>query len=179
LRAIKTSDRELIATTAPVTLDISAQFELIIDTIRTIRNLRQEANIKPGLPIAVTLQSESDRERLALTNGQDYIKDLAKVADLTIAGAVVEDDLKQTMIGVTGTVQVLIPLAGVIDIDALRAKLEKDLAKAEKDVESFRGRLQNKKFVDQAPPVVVQGARETLAEAEKQVEILRDRLARL
>jgi valyl-tRNA synthetase len=67
----------------------------------------------------------------------------------------------------------------VIDIDALRAKLEKDLAKAEKDVESFKGRLQNKKFVEQAPPVVVQGARETLAEAEKQVEILRDRLARL
>jgi valyl-tRNA synthetase len=179
LRAIKTSDRELIATTAPVTLDIAAQFELIIDTIRTIRNLRQEANIKPGLPIAVTLQSESDRERLALTNGQDYIKDLAKVADLTITGAAIEGNLKQTIAGITGTVQVLIPLAGVIDIDALRAKLEKDLAKAEKDVESFRGRLQNKKFVDQAPPVVVQGARETLAEAEKQVEILRDRLARL
>jgi valyl-tRNA synthetase len=179
LRAIKTSDRELIATTAPATLDIAAQFELIIDTIRTIRNLRQEANIKPGLPIAVTLQSESNRERLALTNGQDYIKDLAKVADLTITGAVVEDDLKQTMVGVTGTVQVLIPLAGVIDIDALRAKLEKDLAKAQKDVESFKGRLQNKKFVDQAPPEVVQGARETLAEAEKQVEILCDRLARL
>jgi valyl-tRNA synthetase len=179
LRAIKTSDRELIATVAPVALNIEAQFELIIDTIRTIRNLRQEANIKPGLPIAVTLQSESDRERLALTNGQDYIKDLAKVSDLTITEAVVEGDLKQTMVGVTGTVQVLIPLAGVIDIDALRAKLEKDLAKAQKDVESFKGRLQNKKFVDQAPPEVVQGARETLAEAEKQVEILCDRLARL
>ncbi|XKI45900.1 valine--tRNA ligase [Altericista sp. CCNU0014] len=179
LRAIKTSDRELIATTAPATLDIAAQFELIIDTIRTIRNLRQEANIKPGLPIAVTLQSESDRERLALTNGQDYIKDLAKVSDLTLTAAIIEDDLKQTMVGVTGTVQVLIPLAGVIDIEALRAKLEKDLAKAEKEVQSFQGRLQNQKFVDQAPPEVVQGARDTLAEAQKQTEILRDRLARL
>jgi valyl-tRNA synthetase len=180
LRAIKTSDRSLTTQTASsAPLDIEAQFELIIDTIRTIRNLRQEASIKPGLPIAVTLQSESDRERLALTNGQDYIKDLAKVADLTITAAVVEDDLKQTMVGVTGTVQVLIPLAGVIDIDALRAKLEKDLAKAEKEVQSFQGRLQNQKFIDQAPPEVVQGARDNLAEAEKQVEILRDRLARL
>jgi valyl-tRNA synthetase len=179
LRTIKTSDRELITQTASAPLDIEAQFELIIDTIRTIRNLRQEASIKPGLPIAVTLQSESDRERLALTNGQDYIKDLAKVAELTIATAVIEDDLKQTMVGVTGTVQVLIPLAGVIDIDALRAKLEKDLAKAEKDVQSFQGRLQNQKFVDQAPPEIVQGARDTLAEAQKQVEILCDRLARL
>ncbi len=179
LRAIKTSDRALITQTASAPLGIEAQFELIIDTIRTIRNLRQEASIKPGLPIAVTLQSESERERLALTNGQDYIKDLAKVAELTIATTVIEDDLKQTMVGVTGTVQVLIPLAGVIDIDALRAKLEKDLAKAEKEVQSFQGRLQNQKFVDQAPPEVVQGARDTLAEAEKQVEILCDRLARL
>ncbi len=180
LRAVKTSDRALMTQTASsAPLDIEAQFELIIDTIRTIRNLRQEASIKPGLPIAVTLQSESDRERLALTNGQDYIKDLAKVAELNIATAVIEDDLKQTMVGVTGTVQVLIPLAGVIDIDALRAKLEKDLAKAEKEVQSFQGRLQNQKFVDQAPPEVVQGARDTLAEAEKQVEILCDRLARL
>lgn len=179
LRAIKTSDRALVTQTASAPLGIEAQFELIIDTIRTIRNLRQEASIKPGLPIAVTLQSESERERLALTNGQDYIKDLAKVAELTIATAVIEDDLKQTMVGVTGTVQVLIPLAGVIDIDALRAKLEKDLAKAEKEVQSFKGRLQNQKFVDQAPPEVVQGARDTLAESEKQVEILCDRLARL
>jgi valyl-tRNA synthetase len=104
---------------------------------------------------------------------------LAKVSDLTLTAAVIEDDLKQTMVGVTGTVQVLIPLAGVIDIDALRAKLEKDLAKAEKEVQSFTGRLQNRKFVDQAPPEVVQGARDTLAEAQKQVEILCDRLARL
>jgi valyl-tRNA synthetase len=173
LRAIKTSEIQ------PIPLDIEAQFELIIDTIRTIRNLRQEANIKPGLPIAVVLQSDSDRERQALTNGQDYIKDLAKVSDLNVTSSLVEDDLKQTMVGVTGTVQVLIPLAGVIDIEVLKAKIEKDLAKAEKDVQALQGRLQNSKFVDQAPPEVVQGARDALAEAQKQVEILRDRLNRL
>ncbi len=159
--------------------DIEEQFELLIDTIRTIRNLRAEASIKPGLPIKAILQSESDHERDTLTTGQDYIKDLAKVSDLDVVQSLIEDSLTQTMVGVTGTVQVLIPLAGVIDIDALKAKLEKDLAKAEKEVQSFKGRLQNSKFVDQAPPEVVQGARDALAEAEKQVEILRDRLGRL
>jgi valyl-tRNA synthetase len=159
--------------------DIEEQFELLIDTIRTIRNLRSEASIKPGLPIKAILQSESDRERDTLTTGQDYIKDLAKVSDLDVVRSLIEDSLTQTMVGVTGTVQVLIPLAGVIDVDALKAKLEKDLAKAEKEVQSFKGRLQNSKFVDQAPPEVVQGARDALTEAEKQVEILRDRLGRL
>jgi valyl-tRNA synthetase len=178
LRSIKSVD-EPLPPTPPEYLDIEAQFALIIDTIRTIRNLRQEANIKPGLPITVVLQSESERERQALLNGQDYIKDLAKVEDLRVTTTVQDDDLKQTMVGVTGTVQVLIPLAGVVDVAALRAKLEKDLAKAEKEIQGLEGRLNNEKFVAQAPPDVVQGARDTLAEVQKQAEILRDRLGRL
>ena len=159
--------------------DIEEQFELIINTIRTIRNLRAEASIKPGLLIGVILQSESAREREALAMGQTYIKDLAKVSDLDLVQSLNEESVTQTMVGVTGTVQVLIPLAGVVDVEALKAKIEKDLAKAEKEVQSYKGRLQNSKFVDQAPPEVVQGARDTLAEAEKQVEILGDRLSRL
>jgi valyl-tRNA synthetase len=178
LRSIKSVD-EPLPPPPPERLDIEAQFELIIDTIRTIRNLRQEANIKPGLLITVVLQSESERERQALLNGQDYLKDLAKVEHLSVTVTVPEDALKQTMVGVTGTVQVLIPLAGVIDIAVLRAKLEKDLAKVEKEIQGLQGRLQNPKFVEQAPPDVVQGARDALAEAEKQAEILRDRLGRL
>nr|WP_228025041.1 hypothetical protein [cf. Phormidesmis sp. LEGE 11477] len=81
--------------------------------------------------------------------------------------------------GVTGTVQVLIPLTGVVDVDALRAKLEKDLAKAEGEMKSLNGRLGNQGFVNQAPAEVVQGARDALAEAEKQATLVRERLAML
>ena len=88
-------------------------------------------------------------------------------------------DQRKMFAGVTGTVQVLIPLTGVVDVDALRAKLEKDLSKAEGEMKSFGGRLKNKGFVDQAPVEVVQGARDALAEAEKQAELVRERLAML
>jgi valyl-tRNA synthetase len=159
--------------------DIEVQFELLFETIRTIRNLRSEANIKPGSRITVFLQSDSDFERQTLLAGEDYIRDLAKVETLSIQSQVSESEQKQTMVGVTGTVQVLIPLAGLIDIQTLKTKIEKDLAKAEKEVQSTKGRLSNQKFVSQAPPDVVQGARDSLAEAEKQVQILRDRLSRL
>ena len=82
--------------------------------------------------------------------------------------------------GVVGTVQVVIPLSGdVVDIATLRAKLEKSLNKAEAEAKSLSGRLSNPKFVDKAPAEVVQGARDSLAEAEKQAEILRDRLRSL
>ena len=82
-------------------------------------------------------------------------------------------------VGVVGTVQVLLPLAGVVDVDALRAKLEKDLKKIEAEIQSLKGRLNNPGFVNKAPAEVVEGARAALAEAEQQAEVLRARLARL
>ncbi len=81
--------------------------------------------------------------------------------------------------GVVGTVQVLIPLTGLVDIDALKAKLEKDLAKVESEITSLTARLSNSGFVDKAPAEVVQGARDALAEAEAQAKILRSRLKML
>ena len=158
--------------------ELEQQFELLIGTIRTIRNLRAEADVKPGVKVQVILQSGSSAEREILEAGQSYIQDLAKVETLTITPAL-ETGLKMTMAGVVGTVQVLVPLAGVIDVDARRAKLEKDLGKVEAEIKSLSGRLANPNFVSKAAPEVVQGAKEALAEAQKQAEILRDRLKRL
>jgi valyl-tRNA synthetase len=158
--------------------ELEQQFELLIGTIRTIRNLRAEADIKPGVKASVILQSDSPEERQILESGQSYIKDLAKVETLTITPAV-EQDLKATMAGVVGTVQILLPLTGVVDLVALRAKLEKDLGKVEAEAKSLSGRLANENFVNKAPEDIVRGAKEALAEAQKQAEILRDRLSRL
>jgi valyl-tRNA synthetase len=155
--------------------ELEQQFELLFGAIRTIRNLRAEAGIKPGVKVQAFLQSESDRERQILTSSQPYIQDLAKIESLTITPAF-EQAIEPAIAGVVGTVQVLIPLAGVIDVAALKAQLEKRLAKAQAEVKSLSGRLSNSNFVDKAPPEVVQGVRDTLAEAEKQVEILQARL---
>ncbi|MEA5565675.1 valine--tRNA ligase [Anabaena sp. UHCC 0399] len=250
---------------------LETQFELLIGTIRTIRNLRAEAEVKPGVKVTANLQSENPQERQILTAGQSYIKDLAKVETLTIADepkpqTVVQpkpksswrtivwiivgfiffriaiavgdtlDDIpvigiffelvglgyatwfvlstllsakarqkfwaqlfppatektpvpqelqpptqepEKAIAGVVGTVQVVIPLDGVVDLAAMRAKLEKSLSKIEAEAQSLKGRLSNANFVDKARPDVVQSAREALAEAEKQAEILRDRLSGL
>ncbi|MBD1892641.1 valine--tRNA ligase [Coleofasciculus sp. FACHB-SPT9] len=244
--------------------DLEQQFELLIGTIRTIRNLRAEADIKPGVKVSAILQTESDREQHILLAGKSYIQDLAKVEELTIPGtaetqqppssaetpnqavsanekgnfkispiflpfllllpllflvgtgviavatvakqilgtrvseakqvsatnppstvplpepaSTVQADTPQAIAGVVGTVQVSIPLAGVVDVDALRAKLEKNLNKVEAEAKALSGRLSNAKFVDKAPADVVKGARDALAEAETQAEMLRERLAQL
>jgi valyl-tRNA synthetase len=158
--------------------ELETNFELLFDTIRTIRNLRAEAVIKPGDKIKVILQTESQQETDILKSAETYIQDIAKVGELIIASTLSEDP-GQVIAGVTGTVQILIPLTGLIDIAELRAKLEKKLAKIEKDIKSLTGRLNNPGFVNKAPVEVIEGAKNDLAEAEKQAEILRERLNRL
>ena len=157
--------------------ELESSFELLFDTISTIRNLRAESVIKPGEKIKVILQTESDRESDILRSCQSYIKDIAKVSDLIITSTL--EDPGQVIAGVTRTVQVLIPLTGLVDVDALQAKLQKKLDKIEKDLKSLTGRLNNPGFVNKAPESVIQGAKDDLAEAEKQAEILRERLDRL
>jgi valyl-tRNA synthetase len=158
--------------------ELERDFDLLIGVIRTIRNLRAEAGIKPGVEITVILQTESETESHILHEGATYIRDLAKVENLTVTKTLAEDP-GRVIASVFATVQILIPLAGIVDIDLLRSKLEKNLAKVEAEVKSLSGRLSNPGFVNKAPAEVVQGARDALAEAQKAAEILSDRLQRL
>lgn len=158
--------------------ELETEFELIIGTIRTLRNLRADADIKPKVKVQAILQSESQIERETLTKGQNYVKDLCKVESLTITEQLPSIE-GQTIAGVVGTVQALIPLAGVVDVEGLQQRTEKKLAKVQKEIESVSKRLSNPNFVDKADPQIVQTARDSLAEAEKQAEILRDRLKQL
>ncbi len=164
--------------TATLNIPIEQQFDLIIDTIRTLRNLRAEAEIKPGVQVTVILQSESEQERQILQAGQSYIKDLAKAQSLTIL-ADIKQQPEQVMVGVVGTVQALIPLTGVVDVESLRAKLEKNLGKVEAEIKSLESRLNNPGFVNKAPAEIVQGTKDALAEAQKQGSILQERLSYL
>ncbi len=158
--------------------ELDVEFALLIDTVRAIRNLRAEAGMKPAVLCPAVLQSDSERERQILQAGADYIRDMGKCESLTIVPSL-ERDYRQAFASVVGTVQVLVPLAGLVDIEALKAKLAKDLSKIEAEIKSLTARLSNVNFTSKAPASVVQGARDSLAEAQKQAEILRDRQARL
>jgi valyl-tRNA synthetase len=75
--------------------------------------------------------------------------------------------------------QVILPMAGLFDADAERAKLDKDLAQARADVARLEDQLANEKFTSSAPPAVVAQARERLGAAQSQLAGLQSRLAEL
>ena len=161
-------------------MELESSFELITTTISKIRNLRADGDIKPGAEIRVILQSENATELDTLTRiGQLHILDLAKAESLEVQPKQATNSLGNVISGVVGTVEILIPLAGVVDTEALRGKLRKALSKLEIEIQSLSNRLNNPKFVEKAPEEVVKTIRDNLLEAQKQAEILRDRLQNL
>lgn len=155
--------------------ELDREFELLIGVIRTIRNLRAEADLKPAIKIKLILQSDRESERQILTRGQTYICDLAKVEELTIVEQLAAEPA-QSIASVFATVQVILPLTGVVDLDLFKTKIQKKIDKVDKDIASVQGRLNNSKFVERATPEVVTETQNLLAEAQKQREILIARL---
>ena len=157
---------------------LEREFGLVTQVITSLRNLRAEAGLKPHQTITALLVTEDPEEQQILTAAQAYIRELAKVESLEIAGSLATEP-KQVAAAVVGTVQVLVPLAGLVDVEALRAKLQKDLAKLEKEAQGIRTRLENPNFLSRANSDVVQASRKQLAELEAQMQLLQARLEKL
>lgn len=182
---VETATESIIETKESLTLPTSLinsqledQFEVLMNTIRVIRNLRAEVDIKPGLKVPIMLQSDESTIRSILAQGESYIKELGKVDSLTLTDKLPES-MSQCIVGVVGTIQVLLPLTGLIDISALKAKLEKKIGKLEGEINSLTARLNNPAFIQKANPDVIQNTQNLLTEAEKQKAILLERLQQL
>jgi valyl-tRNA synthetase len=164
-----------IADTTLINPELDREFELLIGVIRTTRNLRAEADIKPLTKVTLIVQSDNELERQILERGKTYICDLAKVEELTIVDKLAGEP-ERSIASVFATVQLILPLTGVVDIDAFKAKIQKKIDKIDKDIASTNARLSNPKFVERATPEVVREASDSLVELEKQREILLERL---
>jgi len=156
---------------------VVADMELVMDVIRAIRNVRGELDVPPGKKIKVVLDCKSAAVVATIETGRDYILSLARVEEL-IVGVEVERP-KQASTQVAGDVEVLIPLADLINVAEEEARLLKEIEKVQKDVDFFRRKLSNEKFTANAPAHVLEKDRNKLAAAEKKQEILNQSLDKL
>jgi valyl-tRNA synthetase len=161
-------------------LDDAAErdFALVRELIGSIRNVRNEYKVEPARWVAATVAAGG---RAAMLEQQRaLLVRLARVADDQLAIAqqlAAKPDHAATL--VVGDVEVFLPLAGLIDLDAERARLSKELEQADADIARRAARLQNAGFVDKAPANVIQRERDGLAGARAMAERLRERLAQL
>ena len=162
--------------------ELEASFAELIEAIRVVRNLRAVAGLKPAQPAAVQFVTGRAELAVLLQEARADITALTRagsVAVLSPADAARSSGGQRALAGVCGELQVLLPIEGLVDLDALRGRLEKDLAKAEKEIKGLAGRLANPNFADKAPPEVVAECGVNLAEAEAQAALARGRLAEL
>ncbi len=178
-RVVDSIMQAVYPTGAIVAIDdvVVADMVLVMDVIRAIRNVRGELDVPPGKRIKVVLDCKTESVVQSIVAGQAYIHSLARVEDLLVGVAV--ERPKQASTQVAGEVEVLIPLADLINVAEEEARLQKEIEKVQKDVVFFEKKLSNEKFVANAPPQVLEKDRGKLAAAEKKREILQQSLKKI
>jgi len=153
------------------------EMERLMEVIRAIRNIRAEKTVPPGREISAVFHAEGETARL-LEENLSYVKTLAKVGDARIEppGSAKPE---KAVPAVAGGVEIFLPLAGLVDVEAEAARLKKELEEVLGELERARARLANPGFVEKAPAHVVEGARARVRELEDAEQKLRARLAEL
>ena len=151
-------------------------FTELFEAIRVVRNLRAVAGLKPSQAVPVRFITTRPDLAESLTVARVDIAALTRAESVEVMA---DAPPGRALAGVSGELQVLLPIDGLVDLDALKGRLSKDLAKAEKEIAGLQKRLDNPNFADKAPAQVVAECRANLAEAETQAQLARKRLADL
>jgi valyl-tRNA synthetase len=142
--------------------EAEAEIGWVIDMIAAVRSLRAEMNISGGAPIPLALVDPSPQARLRADRWAGSLKRLARLSAIEVAEAAPKGSVQLV---VRGEIAAL-PLAGIVDLAAERARLAKELGKVEADIKRVDGKLGNADFIARAPEEVVEGEREKRDEAE-------------
>jgi valyl-tRNA synthetase len=155
-------------------------FGALIEIVRAIRNARTEAGVEPGRWIAAEIFAGPHTG--AFVTARRELGTLARVADdqLVIREGTPEGlEGRGALTAVAGNVVAMLPLAEMVDLDAERDRLRKEIAAAVAERDRARAQLGNEAFVAKAPDHVIAVQRRRLATAEEQISLLERRLAEL
>jgi len=151
---------------------VLADIEWVKKFIVGIRNIRGEMDISPNKPLNALLKNVSDEDARRLDAAKAFLDKLSKLETVTILKDGEEAPASATAL--VGEMEILIPMAGLIDKDAELARITKAMEKIEKDVSRTRGKLGNEKFVSNAPEAVIEKERAKLDEGEKALAKLKE-----
>ncbi len=153
-----------------------SEMNLLMDMVRAIRNARAEYDVKPGQPIQAIISAAGHAPRLQAQT--DILCTLARLDPHRLTIAEHADAPEKALTLVTGPVTTYLPLADLVDLDAERARLSKELADAEAQIARSTSLLDGP-FAQKAPAAVVQRERDKLSELNSRADRLRSRLADL
>ena len=150
-------------------------FELVMDAIRAIRSRRADMNVPPSRKAKVIVATA---EKATFVSGAPYIQRLASASEVEVVDAGYEAAPGMVTV-TTHSARLLMPMAELVDLEAERARLNKELEKARKQLEAQEKKLSNESFVSRAPEAVVNAERERAEKAKALIANLEGSLKEL
>lgn len=161
----------------PTNESAESQIEWLKAVITGIRTIRGEANIKPSQDIPLLLQDGSDADKDNAAQAENMLRRLANVTSIEWLDDGAQAPLNA--LSLVGDLKVMVPLAGLIDLDAERGRIGKEVDKAQQELEKIDKKLSNEAFVAKAPEAVVNKDRERAAELQTTLDTLQKQIAAL
>lgn len=134
------------------------------EVIQALRTIRSEMSISPAKQISLHIKQASTQDEALLKKYHGMLMALCKLTDIHFLAA--DEATPVSATAVVRELELLIPMAGLINKDAELARLDKELAKLAKDIALAEGKLGNPKFADNAPADIIAKEREKLAQGQ-------------
>lgn len=149
----------------------------LIEIIKAVRTIRMEVNAPMSSAIDILIQLDDEKNEAILRDNMEYVENFLHPKKLEISGKIKAPKLAKT--AVIAGAQIFVPLSELVDLDEEIAKMGKEEARLEAEVDRASKKLANKGFVDHAPAAVVEKEKGKLAEYESQLAGVRDRIKEL
>ena len=153
--------------------------QVVLDAVTMARNVRQESGLGPRAPVAVDLVTQDQAVFEMLGRHAGLIARLAVLSSASRATGAGYSAPRLSGMQSNGVLDVVVHLAGLIDVDKEKARLLREIEKAQKDKAGLEKRFANEEFVKRAPPEVVEEGRVNLRALDEKVARLTAALGRL
>ena len=157
--------------------DAEAELEWVKKFILGIRQIRGEFDISPGKYLPVLLLESSDNDRLFAERNALLLRRVGRVESVDTLQASEEPPMSATAL--LGNMRILVPMAGIIDVSAEKARISKQCERIAIDLKRSQGKLGNEKFVNNAPATIVTQEQQRVTECKRQISQLNEQLERL
>ena len=155
----------------------NADIEWLKGIIVGIRTIRSEMNVPPARELTVLLGNGEQSDKVRVEQNAPFLKKLARLEEIRwLADGEVAPMAATALLG---ELEILVPMAGLIDRDAELARLGREMSKLEKELSRIEGKLNNAAFVDKAPAAVVAGEREKMQALKQALEKLQEQEQRI
>ncbi|MAZ16466.1 MAG: valine--tRNA ligase [Ahrensia sp.] len=155
--------------------EAAGEINWLIDLVTGIRSVRSEMNVPASAMVPLVMVGANAETCRRLLDHDAAIGRLARVEDILLESEVPKGSAQLVL----GEATACLPLGGLIDVDAERARLGKAIGKVEVDIEKLQKKLGNEKFLANAKPEIVAGEREKLEDAQRDCDSLKTALTRI